>query len=414
MTLLTTPTTTTTKKAAPRKRTGDLPAVLGGDPVFGERLPLVRPALGDTSALERRYADILGSGMLTNGPTVRELEETVAARLGVAHVVAVASCTSGLMLVLQAIGATRHVVLPSLTFSASAHAVMWAGGTPAFAEVSEDSLTLDPTDAERVVSELGDDVSAMTATHVYGTPCRTQALQQVADRAGIPLVYDAAHGLGSMRAGTPVGNFGVAEVFSLSPTKVVVAGEGGLIATHDADLARQLRLGRDYGNPGDYDTRFAGLNARMSELHAATALHSLSLLDQALVRRREMVRLFWAELGEVAGVRGPILDEGDVSTYKDLTVVVDEATAGVSAAEVGRALAAEGVDSRHYYDPPIHRQQAYRHLPARSLPLTDRLAGSVVSPALWSHMDDDQVRGIARAFRRILHHAPAVHEQEIA
>ena len=386
----------------------DLPAALGGRPAFDEKLPLVRPALGRTRVLARTHERILRSGILTNGPTVRELEETVAARLGVPHVVGVSSCTSGLMLVLQAVAARGPVVLPSFTFSASAHAVAWAGGTPVFAEVSEDSLTLDPADAAAAIEELDGRAVAMTATHVYGTPCRTEALQELADLAGIPLVYDAAHGLGSVRQGTPVGGFGVAEVFSLSPTKVVVAGEGGLVATADEELARLLRLGRDYGNPGDYDCRFVGLNARMSELHAATALHSLSLLDEALVRRHELVRLFWAELGEIAGVRGPVLDDGDVSTYKDLTVVVDETVTGISARELGRALAAEGVDSRHYYDPPIHRQQAYAHLEHRPLPLTERLASSVVSPALWSHMSDLQVTRIAHAVRRILDHGPEV------
>ena len=388
--------------------TTDLPAVLGGAPAFDERVPLVRPALGETAGLVRRQGDILRSGILTNGPTVRELEETVAERLGVPHVVGVASCTSGLMLVLQAVGARGPVVLPSFTFSASAHAVAWAGGTPVFAEVSEDSLTLDPADAAAALQELDGRAVAMTATHVYGTPCRTEELQQLADSAGIPLVYDAAHGLGSVRQGTPVGGFGVAEVFSLSPTKVVVAGEGGLVATRDEELARALRLGRDYGNPGDYDCRFAGLNARMSELHAATALHSLSLLDDALVRRHQLVTLFWAELGAVPGVRGPVLDAGDISTYKDLTLVIDEEVTGVSARAVGVALAAEGVDSRHYYDPPIHRQQAYAHLTHRALPLTERLARSVISPALWSHMSEDQVRRIAHAVRRILDHGPDV------
>ncbi len=386
----------------------DLPAALGGTPAFDEKLPLVRPALGRTRRLVRRQEQILRSGILTNGPTVRELEETVAARLGVPHVVAVSSCTSGLMLVLQAVGARGPVVLPSFTFSASAHAVAWAGGSPVFAEVSEDSLTLDPADAAAVLDELGGRATAMTATHVYGTPCQTEALQELADSAGIPLVYDAAHGLGSVRQGTPIGGFGVAEVFSLSPTKVVVAGEGGLVATRDEELARTLRLGRDYGNPGDYDCRFVGLNARMSELHAATALHSLSLLDGALVRRHELVQLFWAELGEVPGVRGPRLDAGDVSTYKDLTVILDEDVTGISARTLGRALAAEGVDSRHYYDPPIHRQQAYAHLQHRPLERTERLARSVISPALWSHMSDDQVRRIAHAVRRILDHGPDV------
>ena len=391
-----------------RTQRTELPAVLGGPRAFPDGLPLVRPAMGDTTALNNEIGRILRSGYLTNGPVVRSLEETVADRLGVPHVIAMASCTSGLALTLQALGVDGPVVLPSFTFSASAHAVHWAGGTARFAEVNEDSLTLDADAAEKALVDLGGTASAMTATHVYGTPCRTEELQAVADRAGVPLVYDAAHGLGSMRRGTPVGNFGVAEVFSLSPTKVVVAGEGGLVATRDGDLAQKLRYARDYGNPGDYDCLFPGLNARMSEVHAATALHSLALLDGHLVRRRALVRLFWDELGKVAGVRGPVLDQGDVSTYKDLTLVIDETAVGLSAEELGRAIAADGVDSRRYYHPPIHRQKAYRHLDAVDLPLTDRLSRSVLSPALWSHMSDEQVAGIASVVRRCLAHPEAV------
>lgn len=384
------------------------PAVLGGEPLFPQGLPLVRPALDEQPMLLRHLSDILASGILTNGPTVRRLEETVAARLGVEHVVAVASCTSGLALTLQALGARGSVVLPSFTFAASAHAVVWAGGTPVFADVREDSLTLDPGSAEAALAEAAEGAVAMTATHVYGTPCHTEQLQSVADRAGVPLVYDAAHGLGSVHRGIPVGNFGVAEVFSLSPTKVVVAGEGGLVATNDAALARAVRLARDYGNPGDYNCLFPGLNARMSELHAAVALHSVAGLDGHLRRRRQLIDVFWSALDGTPGLRGPRVQPGDVSTYKDLTVVVDADECGLTAAELGSALAAEGIDSRRYYYPPIHRQQAYAFLPPRALPVTDRVSQQVVSPPLWSHMRDEQVATVAHAVGRIVKDADAV------
>jgi dTDP-4-amino-4,6-dideoxygalactose transaminase len=195
------------------------PALLGGAAAFPDGLPLTRVRLPDVPALTKRIEKILETGHLTDGPTVQELEERVAQRLGVAHVVAVSSCTTGLMLVLQALGAAGRVVMPSFTFSATAHAADWVGGIPVWAEIDPERLTLDPDDA---ATQIGG-ASALMATHVYGTPCQVEALQQVADTAGVPLVYDAAHGLGSVRRGTPVGNFGTAEVFSLSPTKVAVA-----------------------------------------------------------------------------------------------------------------------------------------------------------------------------------------------
>lgn len=395
---------TTTQATAPAGTTTDQPALLGGRPAFPDGLALMRPTLENLPELERRLGRVLESGTLTNGPTVRELEEQVAERLGVAAVVAVSSCTAGLALTLQALGVRERVVLPSFTFSASAHAVVWAGAQPRFADIDHDTLCVDPSSVARLL----DGATAMTATHVYGTPCRTEELQAVADRAGIPLVYDAAHGLGSSRGGRPIGGFGIAEVFSLSPTKVVVAGEGGLVATDDASLAQSVRLGLNYGNPGDYDCLFPGLNARMSELHAAVALHSLARLDRNVDHRNQLVEHFWSVLQGVPGLRRPLVEPGDVSTYKDLTLIVDGEGFGISAAELAVALQAEGIDSRRYYHPSIHRQRAYAHLEPTDLPVTEEISPRVLSVPLWSHMSHDQVRSMAEAILRIHAHAPRI------
>jgi dTDP-4-amino-4,6-dideoxygalactose transaminase len=303
------------------------------------------------------------------------------------------SCTAGLMLVLSQLDARGPVVMPSFTFAASAHAVHWAAGTPAWAEVRDADLTLDPDDARAEIAATG--AVAMTATHIYGTPCQTEALAAVAADAGIPLVYDAAHALGSLRGGRPVGGFGTAEVFSMSPTKVTTAGEGGLVATSDEALAAAIRIGRDYGNPGDYDCRFVGLNARMSELHAAVGLASLEGLDERLAHRAALVEAFRAVTDGLPGLRYPALDDGDTSTYKDLTLVLEDGF-GLHPSELGAVLRADGIDSRRYYYPPIHRQQAYADLPGRrDLPVTDRLAEQVITPPLYSHMTVEQAQRVA-------------------
>jgi dTDP-4-amino-4,6-dideoxygalactose transaminase len=385
--------------------TSTTPAVLGGAPAFPDGLPLVRPTIDDPAALIAELGAVVESGMLTNGAAVRRLEQVVGERLGT-EVVAVASCTAGLMLVYQALGVTGRVVMPSFTFSASAHAVVWAGGTPDFADVEPERATLDP----EAVASLLDGAAALSATHIYGTPAEVEALGKLADDAGIPLVYDAAHALGSARRGQPIGGFGTAEVFSLSPTKVVVAGEGGLVATRDPDLAARLRMGRDYGNPGDYDTRFCGLNARMSELHATVALASFARLDEHVERRNALVDRFEAAVADIPGLRVVRPAEGDTSTFKDLTIVVDRDAYGITAPELQQALKADGIDSRRYYHPPIHAQQAYagRWETPRPLPVTDHLADSVLSPPLWSHMTDGTVDLVADVIVGVHEHAEQV------
>lgn len=381
------------------------PALLGGRPAFPDGLPLVRPSIPDVPALSRHLEAILESGQLTNGRTVRDLEAAVAGYLDVPHVVAVSNCTAGLMLVLQALAATGPVVMPSFTFAASAHAVVWAGGSPRWAEIDDSRLTVDPGDA----ATLTDGACAMTATHVYGNPCHVDELQALAAAAGIPLVYDAAHALGSRHQGRRIGGFGAAEVFSMSPTKVAVAGEGGLVTTRDGALADAVRLGRDYGNPGDYDCRFPGLNARMSELHAAVGLASLSGLDERIAQRNALVKQFIAATAGLPGLQFQHVDDGNVSTYKDLTLIVEPAESGLRVPELAEAFKAEGIDTRRYYYPPIHRQQAYADHPTeRDLPITDRVANEVLTVPLWSHMTPTDIASLASATTRIWENAPAL------
>ena len=227
---------------------------------------------------------------------------------------AVSSCTTGLMLALRALDIRGDVVMPSFTFSASAHAVAWNGATPRFVECDLDTFQLDLDDAR---ARGSDGASALLATHVFGAPCLPGDLELMARAAGIPLVFDAAHGFGAQSSGTPLGRFGDAEVFSLTPTKPLVAGEGGLVATRRADVAEAVRIGRDYANPGDYDTRFVGLNGRMSEMHAATALASLESFAANQARRFEIVDRYLRRSRRgsryphaVRGARGPLVVEG--------------------------------------------------------------------------------------------------------
>jgi dTDP-4-amino-4,6-dideoxygalactose transaminase len=381
-----------------------LPAVLGGEPAFPDGLAFVRPTVPELERVVARFAPSYERGMLTNGPLVRELEAQAAERLGVPHVVAVSSCTAGLMLVLRVLEPEGAVALPSFTFSASAHAVAWNALEPRFVECDPGSFQIDPASVAARFSGVG----AVLATHVFGAPCDVEALDAITSGADIPLVFDAAHAFGALRDGQPVGGFGAAEVFSLSPTKVVVAGEGGLVATRDAALAEALCMGRDYGNPGDYDTRFVGLNARMSELHAAIAIESLADLDARFVERRRIVDRYRHGLAELPGVSVQHVDPRDRSTFKDFTIAIDEVAFGLSRDVVVKALRADGIDTRNYFSPPIHRQQSYRYVGSSDLPVTDAVSARVVSLPIYASLSDAQVDVVTRVLGALHRHADQV------
>jgi len=378
----------------------DAPFRLADEAMSSKRIPLSRPAGIDPDAVAADVRKILASGILTNGPYVRRLEFETAERLGVSHCIAVSSCTSGLMLVLKAAGLSGDVVLPSFTFAATAHAVVWNGLRPVFADIDPATLTLSPAAAARAV---GVRTSAILATHIYGTPCDIEGLVAVARSNGLRLFFDAAHAFGSRHMGTPVGGFGDAEIFSLSPTKLLVAAEGGIIATNDDMLAERCRIGRDYGNPGDYDCRFVGLNARMSELHAAVGLSSLRTLDERIERRNRLAERYREALTHVPGITFPSVPDGDHSTYKDMTIQIDPDRFGLDATSLGMALSEEGIETRRYYSPPVHAMRAFQgHAgPNGSLSSTISASERVLTLPMWTGMTEDDVEIVSAAISGI-------------
>lgn len=382
-----------------------LPAILGGSPTFGGGLPFFRPAKPPLERVVERLTPSYESGALTNGALRQELEEKAAEKLGVPHVIAVSSCTAGLMLVMQALAKPgSEVAMPSFTFSATGHAAMWAGAIPRFTECLADTCQIDVDDAAKRL----ENASLLVGTHVFGTPCTPEDVEALGREAGIPVIFDSAHGFGGLHKGKPLGGFGEAEIFSLSPTKVLIAGEGGLVATRNDDLAARVRLGVDYGNPGNYDTQFAGLNARMSELHAAVALCSLEEIDEHLAIRRDLAARYRTALADVPGVRVQTVDAQDVSTYKDLTVIVDEAEFGLGRNTLAKALKAEGVDTRPYFWPPVHRQTAYAHLDTGELPVTDWVSSRVVSLPLWRDIPAGAVETVVELIADIHAHSDQI------
>jgi dTDP-4-amino-4,6-dideoxygalactose transaminase len=378
------------------------PAILSGGPAFEPPLPFARPTIEEPEKVLAKMSDSLESGMVTNGPVVRELEKRVAAAFEVDHCVAVSSCTTGLMLVAQALRPAGDAAVPSFTFAASAHALAWNGLTLTFVDCDPLSWCLRPED-------IPEDARLVMGVHVSGVPCDVDGLQRRCAEIGAELMYDAAHGSGSLARvdgkPRPLGGFGRAEVFSLTPTKVMSGAEGGLVTTTDTALAERLRLARDYGNPGDYDTRYVGLNGRLSELNAALALQSLDHLEERVKHRNVLAERYREILAAVPGVGFQQVRDGDRSSYKDFTILIDESEFRASREAVVAALQAEGIPTRPYYSPPLHRQQAYAHLPIADLPVTDRLASQVISLPIWSHMNLDTCERISDALVRIQRHA---------
>ncbi len=385
----------------------DRPVVVGGNPIFENKLNIVRPVLPSFEELQSEIQEIFRSGMVTKGRHVAKFEQAIAEHLRVKHAVAVSSCTLGLMLTYQGLGLVGEVIVPGFTFMATVSSLVWAGLTPVFADVNPHTTNLDPAAAETAITPR---TSAIVAVHNFGNPAEIEELASIANKHGLKLIFDAAHGFGALYKGVPVGPQGDAQVYSLSPTKLLIAGEGGIVATNSGSLAESIRIGREYGNDGKYGSDFAGLNARMPELSALLGIHSLRNLERAAEHRNHVADLYRRELGQLSGISFQEIAEGNRSSYREYSIMIDGESFGVNRDLLALAMSAENIDTRKYYDPPVHRHKAYTRFAATGTALdeTDLLAARSLSLPMWSDMSDEIASGICRAVRRIHEFAPEV------
>jgi dTDP-4-amino-4,6-dideoxygalactose transaminase len=369
---------------------------------FEERFPFMRPTLPDLKDVMEEYQSAYQSGLLTNSGLVARLEAAVAERLGVKHCVAVSSCTSGLMMVLRALGLSGEIIVPSFTFFATGHAILWNGLTPVFANSELDTWNVSPSDIESKITEK---TSAILAVHLYGNPCDIPALEGLVRHHHLKLIFDAAHAFGSAYRGKPIGSFGDAEVFSLSPTKLLVAGEGGLVTTGDAKLAAAVRAMRNYGDSGAYNPEWLGLNARMTEFNAALALRGLPLIDAKVQRRNSIAQTYTKILSSLPGVRFQKTHSKDTNTYKDYSIHITPEMLGMTRDELANALLNQNVETKKYFYPPLHQQSLYRkfHDPARNdLSQTEFLADGILSLPIYESLPDETVIAVAETLKRIV------------
>ena len=378
------------------------PAFLGGKPMFDEPVPITLPTLPDPDILIDRYKKIVKSRMITNSTTVKEFEDMCAQYLGVENAVAMNSCTSGLMLLMKVFGLKGAVILPSFTFHATAHAVVWNGLKPVFVDCDPESYNIDPEQVEKAITSQ---TSAILAVHLFGNPADIEELERIAKKHKLKLLFDAAHAFGAKRKGKNTGNFGDAESFSLSPTKLLTSGEGGMVTTNDKELAKKLRIARNYGDSGDYDCEFAGFNARMSEFNALMGIETLKVLEKNVVRRNAIVKIYKDKLSKIPGISFQYIDPADRSTFKDFSIYINEKEFGMTRDELHDALLKENIIVKKYFYPPVHRQKAYKSIKqANKLDNTVRITDRVLSLPLYSHIEENTVKNICLALQNIYEH----------
>jgi dTDP-4-amino-4,6-dideoxygalactose transaminase len=380
-------------------------AIFGGVPAYGQMLHVGHPNIGNHERLLERINHLLERGWLTNGgPYVQELELRIADLLGVKHCIAMCNGTVALEIAIRAAGLSGEVILPSMTFIATAHALQWQGITPVFCDCDPGSHNIDPRRAEEMITPR---TSGIIGVHVWGRPCDVEALAEIARRRHLKLLYDAAHAFGCSHKGRMIGNFGDAEVFSFHATKFFNTFEGGAVVTNDDEMAAKMRLMKNFGFAGFDNVVYIGTNGKMSEVSAAMGLTGLESLGEFIEANYRNYRQYKRELADVPGVRMITFDETEKSNYQYIVLEVDETVTKISRDQLVEILHAENVLARRYFYPGCHQMEPYRsYFPHAGLllPETERLVQRVLSLPTGTAIGPNEITGICHIIRMVVSH----------
>lgn len=372
------------------------------------KIPLADIEIGDQEI--EAVEGVLRSKWLSMGEVTQKFERAFAGFLGVKYAFAVANGTAALHLAHAVLGLTRgdEVIVPSLTFVATANSIVYTGATPVFTEIGgPDDLNISAVDIERRITPR---TRAITIVHYGGYPCDMDAILEVAHRHNLWLVEDAAHAPGALYKGRKVGTFGDVACFSFFSNKNITTGEGGMIVTHRDDLAERIRFMRSHGmttltwdryrgHAHTYDVVALGYNYRIDEIRSALGLVQLARLEAGNRRRQELAERYRSALTGIQGLFVPFRNWPHVSSNYIFPILLDDAA---RRSAFIASLKAEGIQTSIHY-PPIHLFSYYRNrygYAEGSLPVTEEVCAREVTLPLYSGMRERDVETVVAAVRQ--------------
>lgn len=376
---------------------------LRSEPVAFIDIAAQRRRLG--TKIDDAVARVLTHCQFINGPEVTQLEADLAAYCGARHVVACASGTDALLMVLmaQGIGPGDAVLCPSFTFCATGEVVALTGATPLFVDVNEVSFNMDIASLKKGIAtarKLGLKPKAVVPVDLFGQSADHDAIADVAKSEGLFVLDDAAQSFGATYKGRKLGTFGLATATSFFPAKPLGCfGDGGAIFTNDADLAERLRSIRVHGQGTEkYDNVRLGLTARLDTMQAAILIEKLKIFDDEIEARNKVASRYFDALHNI--VIAPRVADGNVSTWAQYTIRLPNGGREAFA----DALKAQGIPTAIYYPKSMHQQTAYKHYPAAEggLPVSEKLSSDVISLPMHPYLDHAAQDRVIKAVRDAL------------
>lgn len=363
--------------------------------VFDQRIamPVAAPSVGER---ELQYVtECVVSGWISStGPFVQRFEKQFAEFCGTKHAIATSNGTTALHLAVLAldIGEGDEVIMPSLSFIATANAVRYTGGVPVFVECDPHTWTIDPVALEAAITPR---TKAVIPVHLYGHPADMDAILAIAKRHNLRVIEDAAEAHGALYKQKPVGGLSDIGIFSFYGNKIVTTGEGGMIVTNDDAMADNMRVLRDHGmSPGRrYWHDVLGFNYRLTSLQAAVGVAQMERIGDIIDARLQLAETYKKGLSGVVGIQLPASAPWARNVYWLYSVVIDPKVYGRTRDELMEELKKKGIDSRPFF-PPMHKQPIYQN--NQSLPITERLSECGLSLPSVTFMRDEDILHICK------------------
>ncbi len=387
-------------------------AIDGGTPVRAKFLPYGRQSIDESDI--KAVVDVLRSDWLTTGPKVGEFEEVFAARVGAAHAVSFSSGTAALHAAAFAAGlkAGDEAITTPLTFAATANCVLYQGATPVFADISADTLNLDP---DQVTRSLSAKTRAILPVDYAGHPADMTRMMEIGRERGITVIEDACHALGAELKGRPVGSIADMTVFSFHPVKHITTGEGGMVATNHGKLAETLRRFRNHGISSDarqrqsagqwhYEMVLLGYNYRLPDIVCALGIEQLKKLNANLARRREIAAQYTEAFRQIAGVIPPAMLPEANPAWHLYPIRLDLKKLAADRAQVFQALRAENIGVNVHYI-PVHLHPYYRDrfgFKGGEYPVAEDAYSRLISLPMFHAMSDQDVQDVISAVTKVI------------
>lgn len=389
-------------------------AIDGGTPVRTTLLPYGRQNLGEDDI--QAVVDVLRSDWLTTGPKIAQFEEALAAWVGAKYAVAFSSGTAALHGAAFAAGLKPgdEAITSPLTFVATANCVVYQGARPVFADVSPDTLNLDP---DRFAERVTKNTRAVLPVDYAGHPADIDPILAVAERHGLTVIEDACHALGAEYHGRRAGSMAHMSVFSFHPVKHLTTGEGGMVTTDRADLAESLRRFRNHGISSDarqrhasgqwhYEMVLLGFNYRLTDVACALGLSQMKRLEANLARRREIAARYTDAFRNLPSVVPPSVRPNVNPAWHLYPIRLNPAHLDMDRAQVFRALRAENIGVNVHYI-PVHLHPYYRDqfgYQGGEYPVAESAYDQLISLPMFHGMSDQDVQDVIDAVSKVTRH----------